>query len=124
MYKALIDTQSINDPSWLRTLEVVGEYDEEWPGEEIPVLHILKVRIADGALESIVGLLSEKIEAGWFAVVWNDELILVVLRGRIFKLTYPELLLSERWNELVSYGQANDIDQKYFLNMLTVMKKW
>ena len=54
MYKALVDTQSLADPSFLNKYEVTETYEECWPGEDPEFLCISKVKIPDDKMDDFI----------------------------------------------------------------------
>ncbi len=125
MYKTLIDDQSVVDPNILSKYEVVGKYNEYWPGEDPEILHMSKLKISDEQVDEFTKILSEKgLSEGWFTLVWNEETVHVVLKDKVFILKNTNPWDEKELAEVIEYGEKHEVGSKYFLNMRNVMDTW
>jgi hypothetical protein len=100
----------------LDNYEVIDTYQEYWPGEDIETLYISKVKIFEDQFNYFIEKLSNQwIEDGWFAVVWNDKKVFVVLKNKMYNLQNIDPWNKQEFSELLDYGKQYDIDKKYFL---------
>lgn len=125
MFKALIDAQSLVDPKFLESHNVVDTYEERWPGEDPEVLYMSKVRIEDNEVELFIKELSSRgLEDEWFTLVWNEDKVYVVFKDNIISMQNINPWDEKEFSGLVEYGKEHAIDEKYFLNMRSVMDTW
>ncbi len=125
MYKALIDSQSITNLRVLNDYEMVGGYDERWPGEEYEKLHILKLKIKDNEVVDFLSKLSNNwLKKGWFGIVWNDEKVSVVFKGKIFELRNTIPWNKKEFSKMVEYGEKHEVAKKYFDKLRKVVDEW
>ena len=125
MFKALVDAESLINPTFLESYDVIGTYEERWPGEDPEVLHLSKIRIEGDEIEPFIKTLSSHdLEEGWYALVWNDDKAYVIFKNKIIPLRNIDPWDQGEFSELVEYGKQYAIDKKYFLNMRSVMDAW
>lgn len=125
MYKALIDLDSLHDPSVLSGLDIKETYEEKWEGHDPEILRISKILIPSEVKDQFVKSLSEEwIESEWFAVIWNETSVFVVFKGKVLELHNRDPWDEREFSELVEYGRSQNIDKKFFLNMRKVMEEW
>ncbi|MFZ2303378.1 MAG: hypothetical protein WAV98_01140 [Minisyncoccia bacterium] len=125
MYKALIDRESLVSSKILNDYEIIDIYEEYWQGEVPEILHISKVRVPEEKVDSFVKTLSsQELQDGWFALVWDEYKAIVIFKDKIFKLKNKNPWGKEELTEVIEYGRAHEIDEKYFLNMRSVMDIW
>lgn len=125
MYQALIDTHSLKDPTKLKSLQVVGEYDEQWPGEEFPILHIVKVVMPDNECEALIAdLRNEWLDDGWYAVLWNETTVFIVFANQVFMLRNSKPWIESEMQAVIDYGAEHEVVGKYFLNIRKAMNNF
>lgn len=125
MFKGLIDTQSLKHSDFLEKLNVFGTYEEEWPGEEVPVLKMARFTVEDDAADEFVKTLSKnELEEGWFTLLWDARWVFVIFENRVFKLENTTPWDPDEWHFILEYGAKHDIDAKYFRNIRRAMDHW
>jgi hypothetical protein len=125
MYKALIDRDSLIDAKVLDNYEVKETYEEKWEGENPELLTISKLKVNENEVDNLVKNLSSVwLQEEWFAVIWNEEKVSVVFKGKVLTLQNSDPWSQGDFAALVQYGEVNNIDRKYFLNMRKVMAAW
>lgn len=69
--------------------------------DECPIWHINEYHVANDKIEDIADMLKQHIKETWYCHAFNDEGLIVVLKGKWFEISLER---DETWDEMIEYG--------------------
>ncbi len=113
-YTAGVIVESISEPAILEPMHnwLVHERTTNMPLEEEQLWHVREYHIPAEQLESTMQMLEGAIKKGWYIHIFNmtDEVLIVVLHGKIFKLPLQK---NEDWELMIAYGITVGVERKW-----------
>jgi hypothetical protein len=115
MFKGAVLSESLNNPALLNDFRKTQVHIEEHPeSPEIPFWHLFKVEVADEEIEHITEQLAAEMKLGWYAHLWDADVVYVVFAQRVFKLPREDRWSSAEYQEAKQYGiEYGGVDERY-----------
>ena len=117
MYRLGIIEESVDDRGILCVLKpyFVSQRIENVPEDECPVWHINEYHVTSDGIKNIADMLKQHIKETWYCHAFNDERLLVVLKGKWFEIS---LKRDETWDEMIEYGEVNAKVERCYLETI------
>jgi hypothetical protein len=109
MFTGKIDSESLNDPSIIKELNIVESRAEHHPEAKIKTWHCFKVSVPNNKIVSITERVSKEIKKDWFSIFWDEKEIFVVFSNKVFRLAHEK----SEWEEAIEYGTKLGIQKRY-----------
>ena len=112
MYFGVVETESLKDPSVLKSLNVIKEIVENHPEANEKIWHVNILKVGDNKIEDVINNIYKVMKKGWFSIFWNDEKVYTVLLNKTFKLK-KDYWKSSDFNEFKNYAIENEVEEFY-----------
>ena len=112
MYFGVVETESLENPSVLKSLNVIKEIVENHPEANEKIWHVNILKVGDNKIEDVINNISKVMKKGWFSIFWNDEKVYTVLLNKTFKLK-KDYWKSSDFNEFKNYAIENEVEEFY-----------
>jgi hypothetical protein len=110
MYKAAVDTESLQDPTIinnLKQLKVVIEYE---PNSNVSKFHhVFFLLVNSQEIEKI----ANNMKRGWYSFFWDNHSLKVVFYKKTFNISLPGGFSSEEYKRLIDYGKKQGIEEEF-----------
>ena len=113
MFYGMISSEALKNPLILNDfvpIKVVVDYK---PSSGMPYWHRYLLKIEDREIDSITRLLAPLINAEWYAVFWNDKIVYVLFKDKVFTLKKEENWQSGEYLNMKKYGISHGVEEEY-----------
>ena len=116
MFKLGVIEESLENGDTVKVLEpfFVSQRIEETPDDPIPIWHTNEYHVPDNRIADLLSVLEKQIKHTWYAHAFNDEKLIVVLRGKIFHISLHK---NETWDAMIAYGESVNVERRYLKNI-------
>ena len=83
---------------------------EEVPENSSPIWHINEYHIQDEKIIELLPILETQVKPTWYIHAFNDEKLIVILRGKSFHIS---LRKDTTWDEMIEYGMSVNVEKCY-----------
>ena len=112
MFRLGVIEESLEDRETLELLKpfFVSRRIEEVPDDPVPVWHTNEYHVPDGDISGLLPVLEQQVKPTWYIHAFNDEQLIVVLRGKSFHISpYRD----ETWDSMIAYGESAGVERRY-----------
>ena len=112
MYRFAIVEESLSRTDILTSLEPFFSTQKSYsiPDNALPIWHINEYLVPDDKLSDFLPIVKARIMPTWFATAYNDDKLIVIFRGRSFKLPKEK---NKRWDSMLIYGESVGVEKSY-----------
>ncbi|MCL2199716.1 MAG: hypothetical protein FWB80_12415 [Defluviitaleaceae bacterium] len=83
---------------------------EEVPDDPYPVWHVNEYHVSDEKIDEVAELLARETKLTWYAHAFNDDVLVVILKGKAFRVAPHR---DETWEEMLTYAEGVKVEKRY-----------
>ena len=112
MFQLGVIEESLEAPDTLAALRpfFFSQRIEEVSEDDTPVWHTNEYHVPDEKINDLLPVLEQQVKPTWYSHAFNDEILIVVLRGKSFHISLHK---DETWDEMIAYGESVKVEKHY-----------
>lgn len=120
--KGIVETEAFTDPLVINLFDKIKlnvEYHSE--SKTSKIWHVCRVEVEEQKTCRIFKKISKTIKNGWFALFWDKEKVVVIMKSKIFTL-FKQKFSEEEYKRMEKHALSHDIQKKYLSEILDKIK--
>jgi hypothetical protein len=114
MFSGIVGSESLNNPRILNSIKNKKVVVEFFPNSTISSYwHTYFYSIEDESISHFAIEISNTIKDGCYAIFWNNNIVKVIFKGKIFNIQKSDFLTSKDYQELVIFAEKNGVQKEY-----------